>query len=194
VYRAYIVGSAVIAVEYPVAGFVSSCCPAEKFHAPTPAPPPPPSPPRQSPRAPGLRLRRPSHPVVNCCFPKGWNWPVRHGWRCSPRGVAMCRAARRCIAAAIGCLHCSRYAAASSRPASAPRTAATRSSAFTASPSCWGLDGIGTGRHHCDAVALENAQVCSISYRSGGSDQRSMPELRQRFHPHHEPRIRRIRP
>jgi CRP/FNR family transcriptional regulator, anaerobic regulatory protein len=28
-----------------------------------------------------------------------------------------------------------------------------------------GLDGIGSGKHHCDAVALEDAEVCVISFR-----------------------------
>jgi len=39
-----------------------------------------------------------------------------------------------------------------------------------------GMDGIGSGRHACDAVALEEAEVCSIPYAR-------LEEVAQRFEP-----------
>jgi len=53
---------------------------------------------------------------------------------------------------------------------------------FHRHPELLGLDGIGTGRHHCDAVALEDSQVCSIAYEELEGLISDHAELRQRFH------------
>jgi CRP/FNR family transcriptional regulator len=45
-----------------------------------------------------------------------------------------------------------------------------------------GLDGIGSGRHSCDAVALEDSQVCVIPYAELESLSREFPGLQQQFH------------
>lgn len=45
-----------------------------------------------------------------------------------------------------------------------------------------GLDGIGHNRHSCDAVALEDSQVCVIHYAQLESLSRECPELQQQLH------------
>ena len=45
-----------------------------------------------------------------------------------------------------------------------------------------GLDGIGTDRHSCDAVALEDSQVCVIHYEQLGSLVHEFPALQRQFH------------
>ena len=45
-----------------------------------------------------------------------------------------------------------------------------------------GLDGIGTGQHHCDAVALEDSQVCVIPYSQLEELSREFTELQRQFH------------
>jgi CRP/FNR family transcriptional regulator len=45
-----------------------------------------------------------------------------------------------------------------------------------------GLDGISTDRHSCDAVALEDSQVCVIPYAELESLSREFPGLQQQFH------------
>jgi CRP/FNR family transcriptional regulator, anaerobic regulatory protein len=45
-----------------------------------------------------------------------------------------------------------------------------------------GLDGIGTERHTCDAVALEDSQVCIIPYRQLEDLARELSDLQRHFH------------
>lgn len=45
-----------------------------------------------------------------------------------------------------------------------------------------GLDAIGSGRHLCDAVALEDCEVCDLPLESLESLTRKMPSLQQQFH------------
>jgi CRP/FNR family transcriptional regulator len=45
-----------------------------------------------------------------------------------------------------------------------------------------GLDGIGTGRHEADAVALEDSQVCVIPYGELEALSREVVSLQQQFH------------
>jgi CRP/FNR family transcriptional regulator len=45
-----------------------------------------------------------------------------------------------------------------------------------------GLDGISTDRHSCDAVALEDSQVCVIPYAQLESLSREFTELQHQFH------------
>jgi len=45
-----------------------------------------------------------------------------------------------------------------------------------------GLDGIGTDQHHCDAVALEDSQVCVIPYSQLEALSREFTELQRQFH------------
>ena len=45
-----------------------------------------------------------------------------------------------------------------------------------------GLDGIGTERHTCDAVALEDSQVCVISYHQLEDLSRELSDLQRHFH------------
>ena len=45
-----------------------------------------------------------------------------------------------------------------------------------------GLDGIGTERHTCDAVALEDSQVCVIPYQELGDLSREFSDLQRQFH------------
>ena len=45
-----------------------------------------------------------------------------------------------------------------------------------------GLDGIGTDHHTCDAVALEDSQVCVIPYDQLESLSREFSELQHQFH------------
>ena len=45
-----------------------------------------------------------------------------------------------------------------------------------------GLDGIGTDRHTCDAVALEDSQVCVIGYHQLEDLSRELSELQHHFH------------
>ncbi len=45
-----------------------------------------------------------------------------------------------------------------------------------------GLDGIGTDRHTCDAVALEDAQVCVIPYHQLEDLSREFSDLQRQFH------------
>src|SRR5471030_601840 len=45
-----------------------------------------------------------------------------------------------------------------------------------------GMDAIGTGRHPCDAVALEDSEVCEIAYASLQQLLIAMPALLRHFH------------
>ena len=45
-----------------------------------------------------------------------------------------------------------------------------------------GLDGIGTERHTCDAVALEDSQVCVIPYSQLERLSREFTDLQRQFH------------
>jgi CRP/FNR family transcriptional regulator len=45
-----------------------------------------------------------------------------------------------------------------------------------------GLDGIGTGQHDCDALALEDSQVCVIPYTHLESPSSDFAELQRQFH------------
>jgi len=45
-----------------------------------------------------------------------------------------------------------------------------------------GLDGVGSGLHTCDAVALEASQVCTIAYLRFQEISRDVPELQRQFH------------
>ena len=45
-----------------------------------------------------------------------------------------------------------------------------------------GLDGIGTDRHTCDAVALEDSQVCVIGYHQLEDLSRELTDLQRQFH------------
>jgi len=45
-----------------------------------------------------------------------------------------------------------------------------------------GLDGISVDRHSCDAVALEDSQVCLIPYSRLEEVEREVPELQRQFH------------
>ena len=45
-----------------------------------------------------------------------------------------------------------------------------------------GLDGIGTERHTCDAVALEDSQVCVIPYQELEHLSREFSDLQRQFH------------
>ena len=45
-----------------------------------------------------------------------------------------------------------------------------------------GLDGIGTDRHTCDAVALEDSQVCIIPYHQLEDLSRELSDLQRQFH------------
>jgi CRP/FNR family transcriptional regulator len=45
-----------------------------------------------------------------------------------------------------------------------------------------GLDGIGTDRHTCDAVALEDSQVCVIPYHQLEDLSRELSDLQSHFH------------
>jgi len=45
-----------------------------------------------------------------------------------------------------------------------------------------GLDGIGTDRHTCDAVALEDSQVCVIPYHQLEDLSRELSDLQRHFH------------
>ncbi len=45
-----------------------------------------------------------------------------------------------------------------------------------------GLDGIGTERHTCDAVALEDAQVCVIPFQQLEELSRELTDLQRHFH------------
>jgi len=45
-----------------------------------------------------------------------------------------------------------------------------------------GLDGISTDRHSCDAVALEDSQVCAIPYANLEQMAHEFPDLQRQFH------------
>ncbi|MEQ1518304.1 MAG: fumarate/nitrate reduction transcriptional regulator Fnr [Usitatibacteraceae bacterium] len=45
-----------------------------------------------------------------------------------------------------------------------------------------GMDGIGSGTHHCDAVALEDSEVCSIPYGRLEDLSREIGGLQRHFH------------
>ena len=45
-----------------------------------------------------------------------------------------------------------------------------------------GLDGIGTEKHHCDAVALEDSQVCVIPFSDLEGLSREFTDLQRQFH------------
>ena len=53
---------------------------------------------------------------------------------------------------------------------------------MTASGEVLGLDGIGTDRHTCDAVALEDSQVCIIPYHQLEDLSREITDLQRHFH------------
>jgi len=44
------------------------------------------------------------------------------------------------------------------------------------------MDAIGTGKHICDAVALEDTQVCSIPFEELENLSREVPALQRHFH------------
>ncbi len=45
-----------------------------------------------------------------------------------------------------------------------------------------GIDGIGSDTHHCDAVALEDSEVCAIPYARLEDLSRNFPPLQHHFH------------
>jgi CRP/FNR family transcriptional regulator, anaerobic regulatory protein len=45
-----------------------------------------------------------------------------------------------------------------------------------------GMDGIGHGTHNCDAVALEDSEICTIPYAHFESISHSVPSLQRHFH------------
>ncbi len=45
-----------------------------------------------------------------------------------------------------------------------------------------GIDGIGSDTHHCDAVALEDSEVCAIPYARLEELSRNFPPLQHHFH------------
>jgi CRP/FNR family transcriptional regulator len=45
-----------------------------------------------------------------------------------------------------------------------------------------GMDGIGQERHHCDAIALEDSEVCCIPYSRLDELAREIPDLARHFH------------
>lgn len=45
-----------------------------------------------------------------------------------------------------------------------------------------GMDGIGSGKHMCDAVSLEDSEVCEIPFNDLESLSRHIPTLQQHFH------------
>ena len=45
-----------------------------------------------------------------------------------------------------------------------------------------GLDGIGSGKHMCDAVSLEDSEVCEIPFGELETLSRDIPNLQQHFH------------
>ena len=53
---------------------------------------------------------------------------------------------------------------------------------FTMCGELLGLDGIGTGRHQVNAIALEDSQVCVIPYDGLQALAREVPHLQERFH------------
>ena len=53
---------------------------------------------------------------------------------------------------------------------------------FSMSGEILGMDGIGEGTHNCDAVALENSEVCSIPYARLEELSREITGLQRHFH------------
>lgn len=53
---------------------------------------------------------------------------------------------------------------------------------FRMSGDLLGLDGISGGRHHVDAIALEDSQVCEIAYGALQALARELPAVQDRFH------------
>jgi len=53
---------------------------------------------------------------------------------------------------------------------------------FSMSGEILGMDGIGQGRHNCDAVALEDSDVCSIPYAHLEDLSREINGLQRHFH------------
>lgn len=45
-----------------------------------------------------------------------------------------------------------------------------------------GLDGLGSGRHRCDYIALESAEACELGYESLIEAAASLPRLRAQLH------------
>lgn len=45
-----------------------------------------------------------------------------------------------------------------------------------------GLDGVGHGRHHCGAIALEDSQVCVIPFQAVEDLARTLPDLQHSLH------------
>lgn len=45
-----------------------------------------------------------------------------------------------------------------------------------------GMDGIGSGKHLCDAVSLEDSDVCEIPFGEFETLSRNIPTLQQHFH------------
>ena len=125
------------------------------------------------------------------CLPVGMSdeqiAQARHPGGDAPR---RCRAATRCSAAATPSSRCTRCAPASSRPASASEDGRDQVTGFQMAGELLGLDGIGTDRHTCDAVALEDSQVCVIPYPPArGTVARGLRPAAP-VPPHHEPRDR----
>ncbi|MES2126736.1 MAG: helix-turn-helix domain-containing protein [Pseudomonadota bacterium] len=57
-----------------------------------------------------------------------------------------------------------------------------RITSFAMSGELLGLSGIGTGLYGCDAVALEDSEVCEIPYERLGTLLADMPQLMMQFH------------
>jgi CRP/FNR family transcriptional regulator len=111
------------------------------------------------------------------CPTRSWTgstpwWPRAARW---PAGTPVPHQATRSS-------RCTRCAPASSRPACRRKMAATRSPASRWPANCSGLDGIGTDRHTCDAVALEDSQVCVIPYDQLEDLSREFSDLQHQFH------------
>jgi CRP/FNR family transcriptional regulator len=62
------------------------------------------------------------------------------------------------------------------------KTAATRSPASRWPARLLGLDGIGTDNHTCDAVALEDSEVCVIPFDQLEDLSREFSDLQRQFH------------
>ncbi len=71
---------------------------------------------------------------------------------------------RRCFATEKHSHRCTPFAPAFSKPAWPQRTVATKSTGFQMAGEIIGLDGIVNDHHTCDAVALEDAEVCVMPF------------------------------
>ena len=88
----------------------------------------------------------------------------------------------RCSAPATRSSRSTRCAPASSRPACRPRTGATRSPASRWPASCSAWTASAHDRHTCDAVALEDSQVCVIPFDQLEELSREFTTLQHQFH------------